>query len=94
MLNELCEVGVNLQNVSDENLVNFLFCYSLGDWSLLKASIRTGIWHIQNISADLLFSVGVISFICYIVIIRNYVNAFLVLVFLSFEKTSTKNSII
>ena len=43
MLNELCEVGVNLQNVSDENLVNVLFCYSLGDWSLLKASIRTGI---------------------------------------------------
>ena len=39
-LNELCEVDVNLQNVSDENLVNILFCYSLGNWSLLNASIR------------------------------------------------------
>ena len=43
MLNELCELDVNLQNVSDENLVNILFCYSLGNWSLLNASIRTGI---------------------------------------------------
>ena len=38
MLNELCEVDVNLQNVSDENLVNILFCYSLGNWSMLNAS--------------------------------------------------------
>ena len=30
MLNELCEVDVNSQNISDENLVNILFCYSLG----------------------------------------------------------------
>ena len=40
MLNELCEIDVNLQNVSDRNLVNILFCYSLGNWSLLNASIR------------------------------------------------------
>ena len=40
MLNQLCEVDVNLQNVSDENLVNILFCYSLGNWSLLNASIK------------------------------------------------------
>ena len=38
MLNELSEVDVNLQNASDDNLVNF-FCYSLGNWSLLNASI-------------------------------------------------------
>ena len=36
-LNELCEVDVNLQNISDENLVNIHFCYSLGIWSLLNA---------------------------------------------------------
>ena len=40
MLNELCEVDFNLQNASDENLVNILLCYSLGNWSLLNASIR------------------------------------------------------
>ena len=40
MLNELCEVNVNLQNASDENLVNIIFCYSLENWSLLNASIR------------------------------------------------------
>ena len=34
---------------------------------------------------------GVISCICYIVIFRNYANAFLFLVFLSFGKTSTTN---
>ena len=42
-LNELCEVDVNLQNISDKNLVNIHFCYSLRNWSLLNASIRTDI---------------------------------------------------
>ena len=47
-LNELCEVDVNFENVSDENLGNILFCYSLGNWSLLNASIKTVIWRIQK----------------------------------------------
>ena len=49
-LNELCEVDVNLQNASDENLVNILLCYSLGNWSLLNASIRykTDLKHVSR----------------------------------------------
>ena len=38
MLNELCEVDINLPNASDEKLVNILFCYSLEYWSLLNVS--------------------------------------------------------